>query len=940
MDFRDPSLIALPTTYDEFERFCLLIARERYGSEFYRYARSGQAQHGIDIYSGYYNGRCLQCKLYKKEVSDAYLLTKLNEDLKDAQKQFDDLKQFIFAISVETRPVIQHACKKLSDDKIQVIPWFWNQLQEDIARSKWLLRYCLDYEPGAQWISDHFVEQQCSKGCAANWQPLQFYSGNTNVQWYGLLQNWDAPREHYAAIRRVLADSFADTYSDMPVSGVVRGEGGSGKSVLLRRLALDLRSEYTVYWIADNAMDFLQNEWLYDIDNNPTEKYLIVLEDWYRNFSSTGDRATANRLLQKIKSKANVRLLIGDRPAQFTYYPKNDSVVFDLQNDENAALLSYIINIVPDWKDKFTDEQKAQLVKTGIFQLLFTYQYAVTGKPMVKSENYFLELIQSDYRQLINTDFPFYKGLAHALYVYAHLYTGLGIHLSPDALVVLAETYSGAQRPFELRQDIRTIANDPVVKKYLAIVSYDTFLFGKFERLTFLHDTLADQGWKHVPVNNRSFFGSPASISQLFDALKTEETAYDLSELLYRILRTNQAVLSREQILTYCDFLVAIRCESYSYVQAIFTEDLTNLSDTQRLGYLQRLIGLGNQSLSFWSKILAWMGKRLSEQDRKDILAKLVIAGNKCDQVVGSFFRSLSQTELKEKVEDSFTIESLLDPSQQSRVSAFLKRLAHDEIILKVIRKYLQSPEPQKAFQNFTVCLNLLKEEDVAKEAARKYLQSPASERVTPNFVVCLNVLGVEVADRVARILQSPLEGQDQRVIYRALQIASESEKLYHVAEDTVQRILEAKPVGCDRASQKEYYLYMQMMKVPLFEIKPWQAEVDRILRKGLYIHRNLFYSLTLSHINKPDPLADLCLLLIRNWLPEFMRQQRYWGYFIRSLAHPIIISQFAVKKEICQLCRQMLLAHSCPSELKGWLKSIVEENQFPLWKITEGDEL
>ena len=46
MDFRDPILIPMPKTDDEFERLCLLIARERYGPEFYRYARRGQKQNG------------------------------------------------------------------------------------------------------------------------------------------------------------------------------------------------------------------------------------------------------------------------------------------------------------------------------------------------------------------------------------------------------------------------------------------------------------------------------------------------------------------------------------------------------------------------------------------------------------------------------------------------------------------------------------------------------------------------------------------------------------------------------------------------------------------------------------------------------------------------------------------------------------------------------
>jgi len=701
MYFRDPISIPLPETFDEFERLCLYITRDRYGPEFYRYARTGQAQHGIDIYSAYHDGRCLQCKQHKKDVSDSEIAAELKVDWRDAKSKFNDLRQFIFAVSVETRPAIQDLCKELSDDKVRVIPWFWNQLQEDIARSKWLLRYCFDYEPGAQWISDDFVEQEQKKGDEAGWQPLQYYSSIMHVQWYGLLQGWDAPRQQYGDIRTTVAASFADEFSDMPVAAVVRGEGGSGKSVLLRRLALDLRNEYTVYWIADNATDFLQNEWLYDIDNNPKEKYLLVFEDWYRNFASTGDRTLANSLLQKIKRKPNVRLLIGDRPTKFPYYPKNDSNIFDLKSEENAALLLYIINIVPDWKDKFTEHQSVQLYKLGLFQLLFVYQYADRSKSLPKAESYFLEIIQSDYRHLTNSGYPFYKGLAHALYIYANLYADLNLLLSPDALIVLAETYSGIERPFEIRQNVNNITKDLVLKRYLTIMIQSYPLFGTFQHLHFLHDTLADQGWKYVPVNNRHLFGSPASISQLADALKTEKTAYDLAALLYQILRTKQGVLTKEQSLSYCDYLVAIGCESPFYVQALFTDELINISDTKRFEYLQQLIGLGNRSWSYWSKVLSWMKKRLNKQDRKDILLKLVEAGNKCDQILGTCFRLFSETELKEKAKDFFTIDSLMNPFKKGAVSVFLKRLRYDREILKTIRKYLQSLEPEKISENF-----------------------------------------------------------------------------------------------------------------------------------------------------------------------------------------------------------------------------------------------
>ncbi|MBW2738626.1 MAG: hypothetical protein JRE64_07180 [Deltaproteobacteria bacterium] len=935
MDFRDPILIPMPKTDDEFERLCLLIARERYGPEFYRYARRGQKQNGIDIYSVYYHGRYLQCKLHKKDISDAKLIEELKEDLLKAIQKFDDLKQFIFAVSVETRPTVQDVCRELGDGKVKVIPWFWNQLQEDIARSKWLLRYCLNYEAGAQWISDDFVKNENKKGKEERWQPLQYYSSNMYVQWYGLLQNWDAPRQHYEGIRQAIANSFADTYSDMPVAAVVRGKGGSGKSVLLRRLAIDLRNEYTVYWVADNAADFLQNELLYDIDNHSIEKYLIVIEDWYRNFASTGDRALGNRLIQKIKKRPNVRLIIGDRPVQFTRYPKTDDIIFDLKSEENTALLPYIFDIVPEWKGKFLEKEKAKLLKGGLFQLLFVYQYADTGKPLPKAENYFLEIIQSDYKHLLNREHFFYKGLAYALYVYAHLYADIGFYLSLEVILDLAESYAKVQRPFELNHNIYKLVDDPIMKRYIDIVTLKSVFKEEITLLFFLHDTLADQGWKYIPVDASKVFGA-ASMAQLIDTLKTEKNADYLSALLFWVLGAKQAWLNKAQALACCDYLISIGCESFYYVQALFSKGLIEMNDSERLGYFQRLVGLGNRINSFWSQPVIWLRTQFNKQDCKDNLLNLIEAGNDTSAVLHEYFQLLCNTELKQIADRYFTIEKLKDSRFTSPLSVFLKRLGLDAKIRSIARNYLQSAELEKDSTTFIACLKLLQDDKIAKETARNYLQSSEPEKDSTTFIACLRVLGVEVMDIAISILESPINGQEQSFIYHALYIATKSEKLNSAAEDMVRRILQAKSERFNQAAQRHYYLYLQIMKLPLFRIKPWQSEVDTLLQDKCKIHRNLFYSLTLSHIERPEPLGPACLFYIRNWKQEFKQTKKYWGYFIRCLAHPIIVEQSDIKEEISELCSRMLQDPNCPSEIKGWLRSIADENKFPLWKIVE----
>ncbi|MCK5127301.1 MAG: hypothetical protein KAR42_13685 [candidate division Zixibacteria bacterium] len=978
MNFRDPVSIPLPTTSHEFERMCLLIAREQYGPEYYRYARSGQGQHGIDIYSPYHRGRYLQCKLHKKPISDKTLIRELKKDLSNAKERFSDLKQFIFAVSVESRETVYEVCEELSEGEVRVIPWFWNHLQEDIARSKWLLRYCLKCEAGAQWISDDFVEKEEKKGEEEGWQPLQFYSSNLNVQWYGLLQNWDAPRQHYRSIREAIAKSFADTHSDMPVAAVVRGEGGSGKSVLLRRLALDLRTEYTIYWVDDNAADFLNNEWLYDIENHPTEKYLLVLEDWYRNFANPGDRATANRLLQKIRKKPNVRLLIGDRPAQYTYYPKTNDNIFDLNTDENATLVSFIVNIVPHWRDKFLEEEKVQLLKSGFFQVLFIYQYLDTSKPLPKAGNYFLEIIQSDYRHLANHDNSLYRGLAQTLYVLAHLYVDYGLHLSPEALVTLAESYSDSQRPLSHQRDIRAIFDDPVTRRYIDVVDVgvkrgtaDT----GFNRIQFLHDTLADQGWKYAPVDIRYVFGNPDTIAQLIDALRTRETAYDLARMLFFVLRAKPGMVTKAQAIACCDYLIFLGCESPFYVYVLFTEGLIEMSDRERLAYIPRLTGLGRLNSFFWSKVVIWIKKRMNDKDYRETLGSLVDAGTHCNSVLVGYFRALDEDELKQVSDDFLTAERLKERCYGPSLTVILKRLRYDEEIRAISRKYLKSPEPEKVFEIFTTCLHILSEEPVAKEAARKYLQSPESEKTHQSFTTCLHILSEEPVakeparkylqspnpdkvteifstclkilqdEKVAkvaatRILASPIEGSDHRLIYRALCIAAETEELDTHAEDMVRRILEQKPKHFSKTLLRQYNLYLQMMKVPLFRIKSWQSEVDGILQDKSKIYRNLFYSITRSHIEKPAPVADACLYYVRNWRSEFSRPKEHWMYFVRSLAHPSIVERSNVKEEMSQLCSQMLRAHNCPAKLESWLRFITEEDRFPLWNSAGDREL
>lgn len=988
-DYRDPASIPLPPSDDEFEQLCLLIARDRYGAEYYRYGRKGQAQHGIDIFSAYHDGRCLQCKLHKKDISDAELIRELRNDLQKAQHKFVALKQFILAISIETRPSIQDYCKKLSNDNLIITPWFWNQLQEDIARSQWLLRYYLNCVPGASWISDDFVDQELKKGDSEEWQPIHFYSSNAFAQWYGILKNWDAPRQHYQAICQAIAESFVDTFSDMPVAAIVRGEGGSGKSVLLRRIVVNLRNDYTVYWIADNAEDFLNNEWVYDIENNSNEKYLLILEDWYRNFTKTEDQVTANKLLQKVRRKTNVRLLIGDRLSTQVSYPKNREAIFDLVNEENASLLPHIIEFVPGWKEKFSEKQQTQLLRTGLFQLLFVYQHTDTFKELPKAENYFLEIIQSDFKQLCNSDKPFYKGLAYALYSYANIYTEYSLRFSLDAIIAMAESYSGQQLPFELNNE--ALLENTIIKRYFDIVirkhgNEDSF------QLRFLHDTLAE-GWMKIEVDNRRKFGSTILILETLEILKNVNRNMELSAFLSRIRILTPALLNDDKFISICEFLIRSRCDSHHYIQMLFSDKLLEISIEQRLAYIDQIIGLCNENNGFWSPIVGWVNKCISLDKKKKVLKNIVSAGNTCSSVLLGYYEVLNDKELKKVIYPNFNVTNLLNPTYDAIGQAIIKRLSYNKDIVQIIYNYLELASPETSTTLFDLCLRLLKETPIAKKAAYNYLnissprnpqilstcllilreepiaksvalaylQSKNPESNKQTFTECLYtlhdteiakikayqyinsfkgddfdqawtaslwVLGKDAIDIVANILTAPVEKYPPQILYRAVEIAVEIDSLEKSIERFVQRVIREK-----YRNAKARYTHLQIMKIPLFHIDSWQKETDVLLSNFKTVNRNLFYSLTISHVDKPMPLTDACLFIIRNWKDEFRIPKRHWAYFIRCLAHPIIEQQSKLQEEIRSLCAEMLIVDECPAKLTEWLSSISKENRFPEWK-------
>ena len=501
-----------PGDGEEFERYCLWLAREKYGPDAFLYTRN--KQNGIDIYwlrHGKYF--VIQCK-QRSEPGPAELIRSLEADFETARNYFGtNLEQFIFAATIS----LEHASKNVRRDNgntesllgavgrlgsvhnVTTVCWHWDGIASDIADSPFLMAHLLGQEKGGELINEDFFTDQNKKYGSDIDLKKAFYGGKKAVQWCGITQRLDAPRQVYQRAKKAIESSFE---SDHPVAALIKGEGGSGKSILLRRLAHDLCTDYVVYWLESDIQSFLDCEWTYDVMKHSKaeapSKYLIFLEDWYQHVENSGLQQQAADLLSKVVKNSHVRLVIGDRPAKQKVrkiYEGHISSqnIFELNASENIVLLETIFVKMPEWQDRASQEQIENAANATLFQLLFIFQYAEDMSGEIA--DIYKRIIASDCRTLLERHTAFWKGMAKAIFFYANLYVHEGVVVPVEFLRDLAAHFGECPVPERYDTTIDELVNDKILKKYFGLNAVIKEKVGAVNFFRFHHDTMADRGW-------------------------------------------------------------------------------------------------------------------------------------------------------------------------------------------------------------------------------------------------------------------------------------------------------------------------------------------------------------------------------------------------------------------------------------------------------------
>lgn len=141
-----------PANWQDFERLCRdLFAAEWGDKDAVAYGRSGQAQHGIDIF-GLEGGAVVgvQCKLKTEtDLSKSEVENELAKISKRAEAKPDSLHaklgKVVFATTARRSTAHADLADEFSTDELKVVIYAWDDLVERLAQHENVIEACYDW---------------------------------------------------------------------------------------------------------------------------------------------------------------------------------------------------------------------------------------------------------------------------------------------------------------------------------------------------------------------------------------------------------------------------------------------------------------------------------------------------------------------------------------------------------------------------------------------------------------------------------------------------------------------------------------------------------------------------------------------------------------------------------------------------------------------------
>lgn len=577
---------------------------------------------------------------------------------------------------------------------------------------------------GATIIDEDFIEGIKTQ----NFSMAEFYTAKQDekCQWYGVIKEWDIERIIYPDLKKIIITDF-NVKKTYKISAIIYGNGGTGKTTILRKLAIDLSAEpFITLWMDNSKVQEFIDQTLPHIEKTLNENYLLIIEDWHKAFHFSDVKE--ERFLAKIESMSNLRVVLADRHIQGKLYNKylnNPEHRFLIGSNENKKIISKIIESVPKWKKSglFLDENE-NTYKSSLYLLLFVIaRNADSDLDLSEPETAFDNIVRND-MEFISKQAP---GIAKALYYFANIYIRRPLYISYESFLKISDYYQKKQKisPYFFDWEIKN--NDVInkLKLYVHVSSSDG-------RLIFNHDILNKalantclEDWeKYSEATNHKILkilmknGDAKSASSLASAV--------IGDLKNKEGRSRQNQISKDiYISKYMDILAYLISKKNIYFDYRLRIYHLQLGEENYKFVMEKFWKHKFFPKYFWEFFLEYN----QNLELKKYYIKKILNYNETELIPPSILKLCLQDDLRGDIQNSFYVHLLCDLKWKcfdENLIYYALEYCKEEIIRKeVVLEILRDPWDNTIKDGIAlVALNYNKDSHLTKEYTSAFLSN------------------------------------------------------------------------------------------------------------------------------------------------------------------------------------------------------------------------
>ncbi|HEY3278293.1 MAG TPA: tetratricopeptide repeat protein, partial [Syntrophorhabdaceae bacterium] len=340
-------LYQLPPVQDEniFEKLVRDVLRREYDDPGIEcFGRKGQSQYGIDGYSPAKSGVTFQCKLKDTRYKpDADLCGTLSSEMEIELEKTRELRisRFIFASTFKNDAHLQQKAQNLSSHTLIVEYWGWDTITEKIWKyaeelvPSYYPHIPIRKVPGLREIIPDAIRNTLIQDSEERKQlALDYYRINDrdDVVFKVVCNDLDVRND------AVMQDAFTKLESLPSCSTLwVVGTGGSGKTTILYRLAIELAQKNHHVFVLNleaqlgrDGVELVLNTIRY---KSPSDKCILCIDN------PAADEETLSSILRRIPElNRRIHVLLSERGHRFQAMKKSGTVTF-IHGEEESALV-------------------------------------------------------------------------------------------------------------------------------------------------------------------------------------------------------------------------------------------------------------------------------------------------------------------------------------------------------------------------------------------------------------------------------------------------------------------------------------------------------------------------------------------------------------------------------------------------------------------------